>query len=114
MTDALLHGEETVVLGDRAYTRNDRNLEAEREERDPVWAFPLKRKKGEALTEERALLNRMLALLRAAVEHPFRIVKRQFGHAKVRYRGLSKNAQQLYLLFALGNLYHVRGALMAA
>jgi IS5 family transposase len=38
MTDVLLHGEETVVLGDRAYTRNDRNLEAEREEHDPVWA----------------------------------------------------------------------------
>ncbi len=114
MTDALLHGEEEIVLGDRAYTRNDRNLEAEREEHDPVWAFPFKRKQGAELTEEQALLNRMLAPLRAAVEHPFRIVKRQFGHAKVRYRGLSKNAQQLYLLFALGNLYHARGALMAA
>ncbi len=114
MTDALLHGEEAVVLGDRAYTRNDRNLEAEREEHDPVWAFPFKRKKGEAeLPAEQALLNRMLAPLRAAVEHPFRIVKRQFGHAKVRYRGLSKNAQQLYLLFALGNLYHAREALAA-
>jgi IS5 family transposase len=40
----------------------------------------------------------MLAPLRALVEHPFRIVKRQFGYTKVRYRGLFKNAQQLYLL----------------
>src|SRR5512137_1722768 len=39
MTDALLHGDETVVLGDRAYTRNDRNLAAEREPDEPVWAF---------------------------------------------------------------------------
>lgn len=115
MADALVHGEETVVLGDRAYTRNDRNLEAGREGPEPVWAFPFKRKKGEpGLPAEQALLNRMLAPLRAVVEHPFRIVKRQFGHTKVRYRGLSKNAQQLYLLFALGNLYHARAALTAA
>ena len=28
MIDVLIHGEEAIVLGDRAYTRNDRNLEA--------------------------------------------------------------------------------------
>ena len=60
------------------------------------------------------MLNRMLAPLRAVVEHPFRIVKRQFGYTRVRYRGLFKNGQQLYLLFALGNLYQVREVLMAA
>ncbi len=114
MTNALLHGEEQVVLGDRAYTRNDRKLDAERVEGEPVWAFPFKRKKGECLPAEQALYNQMLASLRAVVEHPFRIVKRQFRYTKVRYRRLFKNGQQLYLLFALGNLYHVRGALMAA
>ncbi len=113
MTDALVHGEERVVLGDRAYTRNDRNLEAARSEEQPVWAMPFKRKQGQALPVEQAILNRMLASLRAKVEHPFRIVKRQFGYTKVRYRGLFKNAQQLYLLFALSNIYHVRRALMA-
>lgn len=56
----------------------------------------------------------MLAPLRAVVEHPFRILKRQFGYTRVRYRGLFKHGQRLYLLFALGNLYHVRGALLAA
>jgi IS5 family transposase len=114
MTDALLHGEEKVVLGDRAYTRKDRNLEAERCEEEPVWAMPYKRKKGEELPSEQEVLNRMLASLRAKVEHPFRIVKRQFGYTKTRYRGLYKNAQQLYLLFALANVYQVRGALMAS
>lgn len=114
MTDALLHGEERVVLGDRAYTRNDRNLEAEREAEEPVWGFPFKRPKGGALPTEQALLNRMLAGLRAKVEHPFRIVKRQFGYTKVRYRGLYKNAQQMTLLFALANLYHARKALRVA
>jgi IS5 family transposase len=62
---------------------------------EPVWAFAYKRKKGEELTSEQEALNRMLASLRAKVEHPFRIVKRQFGYAKTRYRGLFKNAQQL-------------------
>jgi IS5 family transposase len=75
-----------------------------------VRAFPFKCKKGEAeLPAERTLLNRMLALLQAVAGHPFRIVTRQFDRAKMRYRGLSKSAQQLYLLFALGNLYHARG-----
>jgi IS5 family transposase len=113
MTEALLHGAERVVLGDRAYSRKDRNLAAERPAGEPVWAFPFKRKKGEDLPAEQALLNRMLAPLRAAVEHPFRIVKRQFGYTKVRYRGLFKNGQQLYLLFALGNLYQARESLRA-
>lgn len=114
MTDALLHGEEPGVLGDRAYTRNDRNLEAERVAGEPVWAFPFKRKQGEDLPAEQTLHNRLLAGLRAVVEHPFRIVKRQFGYTQVRYRGLFKKGQQLYLLFALGNLYHVREALRTA
>ena len=113
MIDALIHGEEAIVLGDRAYTRNDRNLEAQRQPEEPVWGMPFKRKRGEELPAEHAVLNRMLASLRGAkVEHPFRIVKRQFGYTKTRYRGLFKNAQQLYLLFALANLYLVRKVLM--
>jgi len=52
--------------------------------------------------------------VRAKVEHPFRIIKRQFGRAKVRYRGLVKNTAQLYTLFALPNLWMVRGQLLPA
>ena len=48
--------------------------------------------------------------LRAKVEHPFCVIKRQFGHVKTRYRGLAKNRAQL---FALGNLFLVRRRLMA-
>ena len=42
------------------------------------------------------------------VEHPFRVVKRQFGYVKVRYRGLAKNTAQLHTLFALSNLWMAR------
>ncbi|AVT08238.1 transposase, partial [Paracidovorax avenae] len=50
--------------------------------------------------------------IRARVEHPFRVLKRQFGHAKVRYRGLVKNTAQLHTLFALANLWLVRRKLL--
>ena len=50
----------------------------------------------------------------AKVEHPFRVIKRQFGFTKVRYRGLKKNTLQLKTLFALSNLWMVRHKLMGA
>ena len=53
-------------------------------------------------------LEKIKASIRAKVEHPFRVIKRQFGHRKVRYRGLTKNTSQLLTLFALSNLWMVR------
>ena len=50
--------------------------------------------------------------MRAKAEHPFRVLKRQFGYIKTRYRGLAKNRAQVFSLFALGNLYVVRRRLM--
>ena len=50
----------------------------------------------------------MKAGIRARVEHPFRVLKRQFGHAKVRYRGLAKSTAQLHMLFALVNFWLAR------
>ena len=58
-------------------------------------------------------IEKLKASVRAKVEHPFRVIKRQFGHVKVRYRGLKKNTAQLHTLFALSNLWMVRGKLMA-
>jgi IS5 family transposase len=57
-------------------------------------------------------LERAKARIRAKVEHPFRVIKRQFGHVKVRYRGLMKNTQQLFTLFALSNVWMVRHRLL--
>lgn len=53
------------------------------------------------------------ASMRAKVEHPFRIVQQQFGFSKVRYRGIAKNDNKLQTMFALANLWLVRGQLMA-
>jgi len=40
--------------------------------------------------------------------HSFRVIKRQFGYTKVRYRGLAKNSSQVLTLFALSNLWMTR------
>jgi IS5 family transposase len=53
------------------------------------------------------------ASVRAKVEHPFRVIKRQFGLAKVRFRGLAKNTAHVVTLFALSNLWMARRQLLA-
>ena len=54
------------------------------------------------------------ASVRVKVEHPFRVVKRQFGYTRVRYRGLAKSTAQVLTLFALSNLWMARRDLLAA
>jgi len=57
--------------------------------------------------------ERSKASVRAKVEHPFRVIKRQFGLVKVRFRGLAKNTAHVVTLFALSNLWMARRQLMA-
>jgi IS5 family transposase len=52
------------------------------------------------------------ARIRAKVEHPFRVVKRQFGYVKVRFKGLAKNTAHVLTLFALANLWLARKKLL--
>ena len=52
---------------------------------------------------DRFIENRKSSV-RSKVEHPFLIVKRQFGYAKVVYRGIAKNLNRFYVLFASANL----------
>ena len=50
--------------------------------------------------------------IRAKVEHPFRVIKQQFRHTKVRYEGLTKNTAQLHTPFALSHLWMTRHRLL--
>ena len=52
--------------------------------------------------------EQLKASVRAKVEHPFRVIKCQFGFTKVRYMGLAKNTAQLMTLFALSNVWIAR------
>ena len=100
----LLHGGEKRVWGDAGYQGVDRR--AENRELEVEWHVamrPGQRRKLEPGSEE-ALAEKRKASVRAKVEHPFLYVKRRFGYAKVRYRGLYKNTQRLALLLGLANL----------
>ena len=108
VTDALLHGEEEIAFGDSAYASNERSLEATRDEGDVVWATPFKRKKGQDLTDEQRRINRLTSGFRSKVEHVFRVIKRQFGYTRTRYRGLYKNSQQIFCQLTLANIYIMR------
>ena len=113
---ALLHGQETVAFGDAGYRGVDKRPEAQ----GPTWLVAMQPSKRKALDTTRKwarLLEKAeqpKARVRAKVEHPFRVVKQQFGHAKVRYRGLAKNTARLTMLFALSNLWMARRQVLGA
>ena len=110
----LLHGKETVVHADAGYTGADKRVMDKKIE----WHIAEKRGKVKAMKPgrlKRAVekLETLKARLRARVEHPFRVVKRQFGFVKVRFKGLAKNTAQVQTLFALANLWMARKQLLA-
>jgi IS5 family transposase len=114
----LLHGEEKAVHGDAGYQGAAKREELTGREVDWHIAMrPGKRKvldKGDAQDAITEQIEKAKASIRAKVEHPFRVIKQQFGHTKVRYRGLAKNTARLVMLFAMSNLWMVRKKLMAA
>jgi len=109
--NSLLHGQERDVFADAGYQGAAKRPDAKP---DVNWHIAMRPGKRRTLDKTRSLhqlideLERLKASVRAKVEHPFRVVKRQFGHCKVRYRGLKKNTAQLVTLFALSNLWMVR------
>ena len=108
----LLHGEETEVWGDSAYQGQGalivRHVPNARDMTHRRY-----RRNGMVDERERAK-NWAKSSLRAKVEHPFLVIKRIFGFAKTRYRGLDKNANRLFVACALTNLYLMRGRLLRA
>ncbi|WP_202844159.1 IS5 family transposase [Luteimonas saliphila] len=115
-TDKLLHRKEQSVYGDAGYTGADKRGEVKGKK--IRWNIAERRSRIKALSEGELkdvseLIEHLIAKVRSRVEHPFRVIKRQFGHTKVRYRGLAKNGAQLNVLFALSNLWMVRRRLLA-
>jgi IS5 family transposase len=102
----LLHGEETRVWGDAAYTGQ---TEAIRRVAPCAQDFThAKGRRNQPLDAAAKARNRTKSKVRAKVEHVFAVIKRVFGFTKVRYRGLAKNAHALFVLCALTNLYMAR------
>ena len=112
-TEHLLHGGEVAVYADAGYIGAEHRVERN----DISWHVAAKRGKvkmivNDAIREATQDLETLKARIRARVEHPFRVVKRQFGFVKVRFRGLAKNTAQVVTLFALSNLWQARHRLL--
>ena len=111
--EELLTGEENTIFADAGYRGAERRTQSQ-----AAWHIAMRPGKRRALTDSARdritdQLETLKARVRAKVEHPFRVIKIQFGFIKARYRGMAKNRAQLHMLFALANLYMVRRRLMA-
>ena len=106
--ESCLHGEKHSVLAERGYhkdSRTWRNLELG----DGVAIItPYKKPAHRHLNNNEKRTNKWFVRHRAKVEHPFRVIKRQFIFTKLRYRCLVKNRAQLKTLFVLCNVWMVR------
>ena len=112
MVEDILHGEENAVFGDSAYMGKTEEIA-----KKAPGALDLTQTRGtknRKLTEEEKETNRLLSKTRSRGEHIFLIAKRIFGFSKVRYKGLAKNTNFVFVLFALSNLYMVRRGLLAS
>ena len=113
--NSLLHGEETDVFADAGYQGAHKRPDARE---GTTWHVAMRPGKRKALDKTKASgqlteqVEKINASIRAKVEHPFRVIKQQFGHVKVRYRGLIKNTAQLKTLVALSNLWMARRKLL--
>ncbi|MDU7438978.1 MAG: IS5 family transposase [Klebsiella pneumoniae] len=107
----LLHGDEEFISADAGYQGAEKRDELSDVSAD--WLIAKRPGKVNALKQhprKNKLAIRyeyLKASIRAKVEHPFRIVKCQFGFVKARYKGLAKNDSQLAMLFTLANLVRV-------
>lgn len=106
----LLHGDETAVWGDQAYRGQ---TEAITRVAPRAKDLTNKRYRYRGVVDEiERSRNRVKSKVRSRVEHSIGVIKRVFGYAKVRYRGLRKNANQVFVLAALANQFMIRRRLM--
>lgn len=108
----LLHGGETRVWGDQAYRGQTAAIREHAPNAKDFTNRRCRHRGGVDETERRK--NRTKSGVRAKVEHSIGVVKRVFGFAKVRYRGLAKNTHRLWVTCGLANLFIVRHRLLRA
>lgn len=109
--DQLLHGDEQRVWGDAGFVGIGKR--EEHVDRDVEWFIAMRPGKRSQLAKSspQAQTETIKASVRAKVEHSFFYIKRVFHYSKVRYRGLSKNANRLYVLAGLANLLRMKSCL---
>ncbi len=107
----LIREDDEVVYGDSGYLGIEKRAEISQDEHLSTIDYRINRRprslpkvSDNAIDRERLIGNRKSSV-RCKVEHIFRIIKCQFGYRKVRYRGLKKNENRLYAMFACANLF---------
>jgi IS5 family transposase len=108
----LLHGEETRVWGDQAYRGQTEVIQQCAPLAQDHTHRRYRYKNG--IDEQERAKNRTKSSVRSKVEHVFQVMKLKFGFVKVRYRGLKKNAHQLFVICGLVNLFLSRKKLLLA
>ena len=106
----LLHGEETRVWGDQAYRGQSEVIRECAPQAQDCTHRRYRYKHG--IDEVERAKNRTKSRVRSKVEHVFAVMKLKFGFVKLRFRGLKKNATQLFAVCALVNLYLARKKLL--
>ncbi len=104
VAEKLLHGAEKRIWGDAGYTgieKRDEHLQ-----RKVQWLIAMRPGKRAQLLRNSMIFQaeKHKASVRAKVEHAFFYIKRMFGYNKVRYKGLAKNTNRLYVLAGLANM----------
>ena len=114
--NSLLHGQEVQVFGDAGYQGADKRADAPN---DVPWHVAMRAGQTQGIGQRTQCCRCSGRSARAREGAnprqggtPFRVIKRQFGYTKVRYRGLKKNTLQIVTLFALSNLWMARHQLM--
>ena len=110
VVEHLLHGNETRVWGDSAYSGQKAKIKSKAPK-----ALDFTNEKGRCnapLTELQKAKNRTKSKVRSLVEHPFLTIKQLFKFSKVRYKGLKKNAHRFFVACGLANLHRARHFLM--
>jgi len=106
----LIREDDEVVYGDSGYLGIEQREEVKNDAHLSVIDYCINRRPSSLPKIEHAIdweryIERRKSSVRSKVEHVFRIIKCQFGYRKTAYRGLRKNENRLYALFACANLY---------
>ena len=110
-TEKLIRDDDNVVYGDSGYLNAVKHMHSMASERIGSIDFRINlrpssikmSKKYEGIRWDDEIENRKSST-RCKVEHPFLIVKRQFGYCKTAYKGIAKNMNRFNILFACANL----------
>ena len=110
--EQLLLGHETRVYGDQAYKSQGEVIRAKAPKAKDFTNRQCKWK--HFIDEAIKAKNRTKSRIRSRVEHSIGVIKRVFGFRKVRYRGLAKNGNRLFVTAALANIFLVRYTVLGA